>query len=181
MNFIIYDIEATCWEGRPPSKIQEIIEIGAVRLNRYGEVTGSFNRFVRPVLNPTLSAFCRELTTIEQQEVDRAATFPEVAERFQDWAEIFYEDYLLCSWGSFDRKMLIQDCRLHDMEYDWVEDHHINLKQQYHDIKRLRRRRGLRSAVQAEGFEFTGIHHRGISDAENLAKLFGKYLDEWQL
>lgn len=179
MNFIIYDLEATCWEGRPPSKVQEIIEIGALRFNRYGELKGTFNRFIRPILNPYLSAFCQELTSIEQTDVNRAETFPSVVEDFQDWAEIFDEDYILCSWGSFDQKMLIQDCQLHDMEYDWVEPH-INLKRQYHEIKRLRRMRGLKMSVTNEGFEFTGVHHRGISDAQNLAKIFTKYLDEWR-
>lgn len=180
MNFIVFDLEATCWKGRPPSKVQEIIEIGAVRINRYGEVLGTFNRFVRPILSPNLSAFCQELTSIRQEDVDRADNFPEVVEDFQDWAEVFFEEYVFCSWGNFDRKMLVQDCLLHGLDHDWV-DPHINLKQQYHDIKRLRRRRGLHSAVEAEGFEFTGIHHRGIDDAENLAKIFGKYLDEWQI
>ena len=179
MNFIVFDLEATCWEGRPPSKVQEIIEIGAVRLNPYGEVTGTFNKFIRPILNPFLSHFCRQLTSIEQHNIDRANGFSEVIEQFQDWAEVFDEDYLLCSWGNFDRKMLIQDCQLHDLEYDWAEQH-INLKRQYQELKRLRKSRGLRSAVTAEGFEFTGIHHRGIDDAENLAKIFAKYLDVWR-
>ena len=179
MNFIIYDLEATCWEGRPPSKVQEIIEIGALKINRYGEVEGSFNRFIKPILNPYLSAFCTELTSIQQQDVNRAETFPSVVEDFQDWVEVFDEDYILCSWGSFDQKMLIQDCKLHDMDYDWVMPH-INLKRQYHEIKKLRRMRGLKMSVTKEGFEFTGIHHRGISDAQNLAKIFTKYLDEWQ-
>ena len=179
MNFIIYDLEATCWEGRPPSKVQEIIEIGAVRLNRYGEYEGSFSRFIKPILNPTLSAYCMELTSIEQKNVSRAAGFESVIEDFQDWAEVFEEEYVLCSWGSFDRKMLIQDCDLHDMDFDWV-DPHINLKRQYHELRRLRKVRGLRYSVEKEGFEFTGIHHRAISDAENLAKIFAKYLDEWQ-
>jgi inhibitor of KinA sporulation pathway (predicted exonuclease) len=159
--------------------IQEIIEIGAIKLNPYGEVTGTFNQFVKPVLNPRLSAFCQELTTIEQGAIDRAKSFTEVVEHFQDWAEIFEEDYLLCSWGAFDRHMLIQDCRLHRMEEDWAEEH-INLKRQYQELKKLRRPWGLKRAVEAEGFEFTGVHHRGIDDAENLAKIFGKYLDEWR-
>jgi len=179
LNFIVYDLEATCWEGRPLSKTQEIIEIGAVLINRYGEVESTFNRFVQPTVNPRLSPFCKELTTIEQEQVDRADLFPQVIEDFQDWAEIFDEEYLLCSWGGFDKKMLIHDCHLHDMDADWVE-HHINLKQQYRDLKRLRKPRGLRRTVEAEGFEFTGVHHRGISDAENLAKIFTKYLDMWQ-
>lgn len=179
MNFIVFDLEATCWQGRPRTMIQEIIEIGALKINPYGEVTGSFNQFVQPILNPRLSAFCQELTSIEQSDVDRARTFPEVIELFQDWAEIYEEDYLLCSWGNFDRKMLVQDCRLHRLEDEWAEEH-INLKRQYQELKKLRRPRGLRRAVEAEGFEFTGIHHRGIADAENLAKIFGKYLDEWR-
>lgn len=179
LNFIIYDLEATCWEGRPPSKIQEIIEIGAVKVNGYGEVLGSFNRFVRPKLNPYLSHFCQELTSIDQVQINRSDRFIDVVESFQDWVGIFDEDYLLCSWGNFDRKMLIQDCELHDIEPDWVFDHHINLKQQYKEFKRLNRPRGLKRAVEKEGFEFTGIHHRGISDAENLAKIFIKHLDMW--
>ncbi len=179
MNFIIFDLEATCWQGRPPSMIQEIIEIGAIRINGYGEVEGSFNKFIRPKLNPRLSVFCQELTTIQQEEIDRARYFPEVIEAFQDWAEIFEEDYLLCSWGGFDQRMLIQDCELHHMEHDWVEPH-INLKKQYREIKRLGKPRGLKKSVEIEGFDFTGTHHRGIDDAENLARIFIKYLDEWR-
>jgi 3'-5' exoribonuclease 1 len=179
LNFIIYDVEATCWEGSPRNRQQEIIEIGAVLIDRYGECRSSFNRFVQPVLNPILSPFCKELTTIEQSDIDRADGFISVVEAFQDWAEIFDEEYLLCSWGTFDKKILISDCELHDIESDWVE-HHINIKQQYKEIKRMHRPKGLKSSVKAEGFEFTGTHHRGISDAENLAKLFTKYLDEWR-
>ena len=179
MNFIIFDIEATCWKGRPPSLVQEIIEIGAVSINAYGEFQGSFNKFIRPIINPRLSSFCRELTSIEQWEIDRSDDFDVVAEAFQDWANIFEEDYVLCAWGNFDKRMLIQDCKLHEMDYHWAEKF-INLKEQYRNIRRLRRPQGLKAVVEKEGFEFTGIHHRGISDAENLAKVFLKYLDEWQ-
>ena len=180
MNFIIYDLEATCWDGAPPSKVQEIIEIGAVRLNGYGEEEGSFERFVHPILNPNLSAFCQELTSIEQYQVDRASKFSSVIEDFQDWAEIFDEDYMLCSWGGFDKRMLIQDCDLHDIDAEWIFDHHINIKKQYQEFKRLKRPAGLKRTVEKEGFEFTGIHHRGISDAENLAKIFIKHRDMWR-
>jgi len=180
LNYIIYDLEATCWRGRPPSDVQEIIEIGAVMVNSYGEVEGAFNQFVRPVVNPRLSMFCQELTSIEQEDVDRAKTFIEVCEEFQDWGLMFDEDYVLCSWGAFDKRMLISDCELHGMEHDWVNPH-INLKKQYREIKRLKNARGLRRTVESEGFEFTGIPHRAISDAENLAKVFTKHLDMWQV
>ncbi len=178
MNFIVFDLEATCWRGRPPSMVQETIEIGAVKVNRYGEVLGSFNEFIIPVINPLLSSFCTELTSIEQRTVERAQKFPVIIEEFMDWAEIYESDYLLVSWGSFDQKMLIQDCKLHKIEYDWL-DPYANLKRHYQQLRKLKNPKGLKLAVESEGFDFDGDHHRGIDDALNLAKIFIKLLDDW--
>lgn len=179
MNFIIYDLEATCWLGRPPGGVNEIIEIGAVKLNAYGEVLGSFNKFVKPTVNPILSSFCTQLTSITQQEVDSSAKYPRVLDQFQDWINIYDEDYILCSWGEFDQQQLRNDCHLHRLEDEWVESY-INVKKQYHDIKGMNSHGGLKKTVKREGFEFTGIHHRAIADAENLAKIFAKYIDMWR-
>lgn len=179
MNFIIYDLEATCWEDSFPERQSEIIEIGATKVNAYGETEETFCRFVKPIIHPRLSFYCTELTTITQKQVDNASSFNSVIEDFQDWIDIFNEDYVLCSWGSFDKKMLIQDCELHRMESDWV-DKHINLKRQYHQFRGLRRLRGLKYTVEKEGFEFSGSHHRGIDDAINLSKVFKKHIDVWR-
>lgn len=158
----------------------ETIEIGAVKMNAYGDVLGQYRRFVRPVLHPQLSLFCRRLTNIDQVDINRAAEFPEVAEDFMNWIDIWgEEDYLLCAWGGFDQRLLFDDCDLHRMEDEWVEPF-INVKRQYIDLKRLHRPRGLKRTVEVEGFEFTGDHHRALPDAQNLAKVFHKYLDMWQ-
>jgi 3'-5' exoribonuclease 1 len=179
LNFIIFDIEATCWEGRPPSMIPETIEIGAVKMDAYGDVLGSFQRFIKPVLHPQLSHFCRQLTNIDQADINRAALFPRVIEEFQEWIDIWEEDYLLCSWGAFDQKIFRQDCSLHRLEDEWT-DAFINLKKQYADIKKLSRPRGLKKSVEMEGLEWTGDHHRALPDASNLAALFRQYLDVWR-
>lgn len=177
----MFDLEATCWPDRRWDQERETIEIGAVKVNPYGEVTGAFNRFIRPSIHPFLSPYCKELTTIRQEDVDRASDFPEVIELFQDWLGLWDGTQVaFCSWGAFDKKQLEQDCRLHQLEEEWLGTH-LNIKRQYQEIRRLRRPVGLKNAVEREGFEFTGIHHRGISDAENLAKIFVKYLDEWQV
>lgn len=180
MNYIVLDLEATCWQGHQRSKQQEVIEIGAFLVNPYGEVLSSYNRFVRPILHPRLSAYCTELTTIQQENVDRAKKFGPVIEEFQDWAEIYEENYMLCSWGAFDKKILIHDCQLHDIEEEWLE-HFIDLKQQYREIKRLSHPIGLKAAIRHEGFEFEGIHHRAITDAQNLVKIFQEYRDVWRV
>jgi inhibitor of KinA sporulation pathway (predicted exonuclease) len=158
---------------------QETIEIGAIKIDSYGDVLGSFQRFIKPVLHPQMSFFCRQLTNIDQADINRASEFPKVIEDFHDWIDIWDEDYLLCSWGKFDQKIFQRDCALHRMEDEWTEPF-INLKRQYHDLKRLHRPRGLRKAVTVEGFEWSGDQHRALDDAQNLAKLFRKYLDVWQ-
>jgi inhibitor of KinA sporulation pathway (predicted exonuclease) len=157
----------------------ETIEIGAVKLDEFGEWQESFNVFIRPTVHPVLSDFCRNLTSISQIDVNRAEFFPRVIDDFMDFIDLEGDDYLLCSWGGFDKRQLIAECKRHDIETAWLE-YHINLKDQYQKMKRYRQPIGLKKAVEREGFEFTGIHHRGISDAENLAKIFVKHLDAWQ-
>jgi 3'-5' exoribonuclease 1 len=178
MNFIIFDLECTCWEGRPTGMVMETIEIGAVKLDPFGDVLDSFNKFIRPSVHQVLSPFCTRLTSISQIDVNRAEKFSLVIEDFMDWIGLD-EDYWLCSWGGFDQRQLQADCTLHNIDIAWL-DFHLNLKQQYTKYKGYRQPIGLKKAVEREGFEFTGIHHRGISDAENLAKIFVKHLDIWQ-
>ncbi len=180
MNYIIFDLEASCWLGRPPHGVNEIIEIGAVKVNNYGEVTSSFSKFVKPTINPILSDFCKKLTSISQKDVDKAKKFPDTIQEFQDWIGADEDNYVLISWGKYDRTQLAEDCILHKLETDWL-DHHYNLKPAYKSLKSLKDEPGLKKAVKMEGFEFTGIHHRAISDAENLAKIFIKYFKEWSV
>lgn len=179
MNYIIFDLEASCWLGRPPHGINEVIEIGAVKVNDYNEVESIFSKFIKPTVNPILSDFCTRLTSITQTDVDRSKTFPFITQEFMDWIGID-EDFVLISWGKYDKQQLIQDCELHKMETEWLE-HHFNLKPAYRALKDLKDEPGLKKAVKLEGFEFTGIHHRAISDAENTAKIFIKYFKEWSV
>jgi len=179
LNFIVYDLEATCWMGRPPGGVNEVIEIGAVKVNRYGEILSSFNKFVKPHVNPYLSHFCKKLTSISQENVDKADKFDKVINQFQDWIDIWDEDYILCAWGDSDVKLLQSDCKIHKLESDWLQ-HNMNIKNQYHSLINATKKTGLKSVIKKEGFEFTGIHHRAIADAENTAKIFIKYIDMWR-
>ncbi|MBK9016058.1 MAG: exonuclease domain-containing protein [Saprospiraceae bacterium] len=181
MNYIVYDLEATCWEGESPDMVQEIIEIGALKINPYGELEGTFNSFVRPVLHPNLSLFCRQLTTIDQISINRADTFPNVVEDFQEWAGVFDdEDCMFCSWGSFDKRMLVQDSASQPGNR---LDRAVPLKYSsaIPRVAPLAHLQGLKKVVELEGFEFSGVYHRAISDAENLSKIFVKHIDVWRV
>jgi 3'-5' exoribonuclease 1 len=149
-------------------------------VNSYGEVRGSFDRFVRPVRYPKLSYFCRNLTQINQQDVDRADTFVPVIEEFMEWARIEEESYQLVSWGGFDKTMLVDSCIRSGLAYTWAFEH-VNLKESYRLLRNKKAAIGLMKACAQEGIEATGQQHRAISDAENLTKLFLKHLGSWPI
>lgn len=177
MKYIIVDLEATCWDEKGHGNKNEIIEIGAVCINEYKQEESQFSEFVKPILNPRLSDFCIGLTTITQKDVDAADTFDEVIARFKAWIGL-EEEYMLCSWGLYDKNQFISDCHLHQLNTSWLE-HHISLKHQYTEIKGLKRHTGMSGALYMENLKLQGTHHRGIDDARNIAKIFLKQFDHW--
>jgi len=171
MNYIIVDLEATC-DNKITNMVHEIIEIGAVKINENGELIETYDEFVKPAINPVMSEFCRNLTGIEQFRIDKADTFPKVIEKFKKWLN---EDYFLCSWGHYDKKQFINDCKLHEIDSEWAEKH-ISIKHEYAKINKCKPC-GMSKALEREHITLTGTHHRGIDDAKNIAKIFIKYFD----
>lgn len=169
MRYIIVDLEATCWEkGTRPDRM-EIIEIGAVMLEtRSGPASEEFAEFVRPINEPVLSDFCRELTSIRQEDVDSAGFFGPVFGRFLDW--IGDAPYRLCSWGAYDLRQFKTDCRRHGVSVPESFNHHINLKTVFAAQKGIKPC-GMKGALLNLGIPLEGQHHRGIDDARNIAKI----------
>lgn len=173
MNYIIVDLEATC--GAKYENIRnEIIEIGAVKINEQGQIIGEFNEFIKPVLNPVLTKFCTDLTSIQQSDVDNAKDFKTILFRFLDWIG---KDYLLLSWGNYDKNQFIKDCELHRVDSRWALKH-VNLKAM-HSVKKQIKQMGMERALTFEWLHLDGTHHRGIDDARNIAKIFLKYFGTW--
>jgi 3'-5' exoribonuclease 1 len=177
MNYIIFDLEATCWDGWDKSQ-NETIEIGAVKVNDKKEIVSEFARFVKPLKHPILSDFCKNLTSIRQEDIDKARHFNEVIDEFKNWIGCDHEQYLLCSWGFYDRKQFESDCQIFQLDVAWVS-RHISLKHQHGQIRNLQRAIGMKNALELEGLKLDGTHHRGIDHARNIAKVFVKYFDKW--
>jgi len=172
--YLIIDLEATCWkryEGHYGTN--EIIEIGAVVLNNDYEVLGEVQRFVRPVRNPILSEFCKELTSIRQSDVDTAQIFPDALADFQNQVEQLagrrLDEMVFCSWGDYDRKQLMKDCQYHKIPYPFGS--HRNVKKEFARRRRIRPM-GIARALNILRMPLEGTHHRGIDDARNITKIF---------
>lgn len=179
MNTIIYDLEATCWEGSPKYLQQEIIEIGAYKLNEYGEVEDKFSQFIKPVIHPLLSTFCTQLTSIRQKDVDLAKPFPVVIEAFESWIDPPEDNFKLVSWGELDQQLFESDCISNKVDFHWMKGKFVDLKEMYRKLKNKHVAPGFATALLMEKFEFVGTPHRAIYDAANLVNIYTKYIDQW--
>ncbi len=177
MNYIIVDLEATCWEKGKGRK-SEIIEIGAVCVNEQNQVADEFSQIIRPEINPLLSEFCTKLTSITQEMADNGIHFIEALNNFLNWINSHGSKYLICSWGYYDKNQFLSDCEVHKQSTAWIKNH-ISLKHQYALIKSLRRPVGMKTALKIENLDLEGTHHRGIDDARNITKIFQEYFEFW--
>lgn len=170
--YLIVDLEATCCDnGTIPRYEMEIIEIGAVMLNRTTwEIDSEFQQFIQPVRHPQLTAFCTTLTSIQQQDVEQAPQFPEVIAGFKAWMNLF-PNHIFCSWGNYDKNQFIQDCKYHNISYPFASEH-INIKEKFSEYLSVSRKFGMAQALQHLGLELKGTHHRGIDDARNIAAIY---------
>lgn len=78
----------------------ETIEIGLMVIDLESlEIVDEFQRFVRPQINPILTDFCKQLTSIQQADVDGARTYVEVGEELR----AFIAQYPNAAWASWGR------------------------------------------------------------------------------
>ncbi|EST18383.1 3'-5' exonuclease [Streptomyces niveus] len=165
----VVDVEATCWEGRPPpGQVSEIIEIGLTVVDlRAGERLAKQRLLVRPARSE-VSPFCTELTGLTQAEVDGGLSYSEACRTLAaqhrtgllPWA----------SWGDYDRNQFTRQCRRTDTEYPFGS-RHTNAKVAFTASYGLRRRPGMAQALTTAGLPLEGRHHRGDDDAWNIAAL----------
>ncbi|MGY2290055.1 exonuclease domain-containing protein [Pseudomonas sp. SDO528_S397] len=171
-HWLIIDLEATTDEGGWPVTEMEVIEIGASLVNRQGRELDHFQRFVRPVRRPLLTPFCRQLTHIQQANIDSAAPLIEVWPLFERWLaqhQARLEGW--ASWGDYDRQQLEQEWQRHGLTSLLGNTPHVNLKQRFAKARRLDRPTGLNGALQLAGMQFHGQQHRALEDARNTARL----------
>lgn len=172
-RFLVIDFEATCCDrGTVPRDHMEIIEIGAVMVERQRDqfkVVDEFQSFVRPVRHPRLTAFCTALTSITQSDVSAAPRFVDAVALFKSWL-YRYDGFVFCSWGDYDLNQLRQDCDFHRVPNP-IGAPHVNLKRAFTEAQGLKKKPGLGEAIACAGLTFEGVHHRGIDDARNIARL----------
>jgi inhibitor of KinA sporulation pathway (predicted exonuclease) len=171
-RFLVVDLEATCADdGSIAPEEMEIIEIGACWATQDGAVLERFQHLVRPLMQPVLTAFCKQLIGITQAEVDQAPLFPVAARALQAFANnIESTDTVWMSWGNYDCKQLSRDAERHGIAMPLIMPHQ-NAKRLFAKAQRIGKEVGMVRACALTGNSMEGQHHRGLDDAVNIARL----------
>lgn len=90
--FIIFDTEYTSWKGTNENgynrntQFPELVQIGALKIDKKFNIIDKLNIFVLPVLNPTLSEYFINLTKITQSKLDKdGIPFTSALNQFYDF------------------------------------------------------------------------------------------------
>lgn len=170
-NILIVDLEATCWDSRPPrGQESEIIEIGVCIMNaKTGKISKNEGILVKPQYSK-VSPFCTELTTLTQSILDSEGVILEDAFDILR-AEYDSEDLTWASYGNYDLNMLQNQARRFYADYPMSDDH-INVKTLFGELHpTIRKSVGMSRALGELGFTLEGTHHRGVDDAKNIARI----------
>ncbi|XP_054843293.1 3'-5' exoribonuclease 1 isoform X2 [Eublepharis macularius] len=174
----IIDFEATCEESNQPEYTHEIIEFPIVLLNtRNLEIEDTFQRYVKPEINPQLSDFCVNLTGISQDLVDKADEFPLVLQQAIDWMKQkelgSRYSYSILTDGSWDMsKFLNIQCRVSRLRYPPFAKKWINIRKSYGNFYKVpRSQTKLSVMLEKLGMGYDGRPHSGLDDSKNIARI----------
>lgn len=181
MNYIVFDLEWNqCPDGKQhenPALPFEILEIGAIKLNKEKEIIDRFHEYVRPVVYPRLHPKTDEMLHFTMETLLAADPFDQVIERFHIWCG---EEAQFCTWGSLDLLELQRNMRFHNVP-DFLP---FPLK--YFDVQKLfslafedgKSRRTLEYAADFLSLEKNIPFHEALSDAHYTALVLGHLTDE---
>ncbi len=108
MDYVIFDLEwNNAYDYKEKKGVNEIIEIGAVRLDKDLNISDTFTQLVKPKLSKKLSKRFVDLTSITKEEIaQNGISFEKAMSDFAEWAGT---DAVFMSWSNSDLYVLVSN------------------------------------------------------------------------
>ncbi len=186
MNYIIMDLEWNNAYMKSTQKfVNEIIEIGAVKLNEELEIVDTYSELIKPVVSKKLRTRIKDLTHITNEEVLGGKPLQDAISQLEQWVG---EDAIVMTWGDTDVRTMLTNfkCFLKKDKIDFIK--------KYADLQRYCQCFINMENIQQAGLSYAAEcleidaekypHHRALDDsllsAECFKKVFNKdKLDEF--
>lgn len=160
MGYIIIDLEfnnlknITSYNGRSLSEYgdfdnvgleNEIIEIGAVKVDKYMKPICKVREYIKPTIFPVINPKVEEITKINMNLLDEKGISFEGA--INKLKEIFEEGDILCSWAKDDVVELIRNAEYHNYDdLNWLKKY-IDIQEYATKVLAHKKALGLKNAV----------------------------------
>ena len=156
---------------------EEVIEIGAVRLDENFQQEAEFQCYVKPEYGP-IKKHITSLTGITQAMVADKKTYAACFQDFVDW--VGEEETKIYSWSMSDIKQLRSECRykLPDFDIEWLNARWVDLQQEFDDRLGLHNSLALKHALGAMDHKFEGTQHTALADAINTSAILTLIQDD---
>lgn len=182
MNYIIFDLEwNNAYSYVKKGFMNEIIEIGAVKLNEKLEIVDTFKQLVLPKITKKLSGRCKSITNITNEELkENGIPFADAIRDFARWSR--GDGNIFMSWSNSDLYVLTNNYQtfLGNLNIDFITKYCDAQKYCMSFIERENNNQiSLADCGEAFGIEIdTEKLHRALTDccltAECVKKVFDK-------
>lgn len=176
MNYIIMDLEWNNAYVKSTKKfINEIIEIGAVKLNEDLEIVDTYSELIKPVVSKKLRSRIKDLTHITNEEVFAGKPFKEAISQLEEWVG---KDAIVMTWGDTDVRTMLTNFKY------FLKKDRIDFIKNYADLQRFCQCFINMENVQQAGLSYAAEclqidaekypHHRALDDSLLSAECFKK-------
>ena len=172
-DFFIVDFEFTQYTnpvGRPRGFFSEIIEIGAVKINRgTNEITGQIQNFVKPHFYPNQATEGMAFAMISESDMKAAIEFGCMLQKI----EALYipgETYFV-SWGGEDYNVIRKGCERHRAPNPILFEDYLDFAEAYRLWYGDTNTTSLRNAADEQNVDIDGLWHTAYSDALATSKI----------
>ena len=154
----------------------EVIEIGAVKLDENYKQVSEFQCYVKPE-HGAITKHITTLTGITQATVADKPTFARAFQNFMDWIGTW--DFQLYSWSNSDMNQLKAECtyKLPLFDIKRLERQWRDLQKAFDERIGLHSSLALKHAVGAMNRDFEGTQHTALADAANTAAILALLQD----
>lgn len=181
MHYIIMDLE---WNNTYCKKkkgfLNEIIEIGAVKLDENLNQVDTFSLFIKAQLGKKLHTRVKELTNISNDDISTGTPFSQAMSEFRKWSA--GEDNVILTWGDTDVRVLVENFRyFNGINFVPFLKNYVNLQnytQAFMNISKADQI-GLSTAAEKLELNFDNYSlHRAIDDSLLTADVFRKIFNK---
>lgn len=185
MSFIVIDLEFNNLEGihryypnifaeKPELKSleldNEIIEIGAIKLDNYMKPLKEFKAYIKPMVIPVLNPKISEITNITEDDLKDGLTFEEGIEKLQDLID---EGDIICSWAKDDIIEIINNAVFFKYNnLNWLKNY-LDLQEYSTKILGKKKSLSLKSALDELKIKVDNSKlHDALNDAVYTSEVF---------